>query len=128
MGENVTNQNVNSTFFEGQYKELWRLFIPNELTKRELDFIFQYFNLQPGDKVLDIMCGYGRHAIGLARKGMQVTAVDNLKEYIEEIQKISSDEKLSLDAIQSDVLNYKSSQKFDLAICIGNSLNFFNEQ
>ncbi len=70
------------------------------------------------------MCGYGRHSIGLARKGMQVTAVDNLEEYIEEIQKISSEENLSLNAIQSDVLNYKSFQEFDLAICMGNSLNF----
>jgi cyclopropane fatty-acyl-phospholipid synthase-like methyltransferase len=128
MGQNATNQNVNNTFFQGQYKELWRLYIPEELTRRELDFIVQYFCLKSGDNVLDIMCGYGRHSIGLGRKGMQVVSVDNLKEYIEEIQMISSDENLAVTAIQSDVLNYKASQKFDLAICMGNSLNFFNEQ
>jgi len=122
------NQNVNNSFFEGQYKDLWRLYIPEELTRRELDFILQYFNLQPGNKILDIMCGYGRHSLGLARKGMKVTSVDNLKNYVEEIQKIASDENLSLNAIQSDVLNYKSSEQFDLAICMGNSLNFFKEE
>ena len=122
------NQNVNKSFFEGQYKDLWRLYIPEELTRRELDFILQYFNLQPGNKILDIMCGYGRHSLGLARKGMKVTSVDNLKNYVEEIQKIASDENLSLNAIQSDVLNYKSSEQFDLTICMGNSLNFFKEE
>jgi 2-polyprenyl-3-methyl-5-hydroxy-6-metoxy-1,4-benzoquinol methylase len=127
MGENTTSQNVNSIFFDGQYKELWRLFIPDELTKRELDFILQYFNLQPGDKVLDIMCGYGRHAIGLARKGVHVTAVDNLRDYIEDIQKTAGLENLPLNYIQSDILKYNSPEKFDLAICMGNSLNFFNE-
>jgi len=127
MGENATNQNVNNTFFEGQYKELWRSFIPDELTKRELDFILQYFNLEPGYKVLDIMCGYGRHAIGLARKGIHVTAVDNLKDYIEDIKKIVVLENLPLNYINSDILRYDSTEKFDLAICMGNSLNFFNE-
>ena len=121
------NANVNNTFFEGQYKELWRLYIPEELTKRELDFIIPYFNLQPGSKVLDIMCGYGRHSIGLARKGMNVTAVDNLSDYIREIKKIAADENLSLKAIQSEILLYQPVGKFDLALCMGNSLNFFNE-
>jgi cyclopropane fatty-acyl-phospholipid synthase-like methyltransferase len=120
--------NVNSSFFEGQYKDLWRLFIPEELTRRELDFIVQYFNLQTGTRVLDIMCGYGRHSIGLARKGMNVTAVDNLLDYVEEIQKIGLAEKLSLEPIQSDILGFRSSGKFDLAICMGNSLNFFKEE
>jgi cyclopropane fatty-acyl-phospholipid synthase-like methyltransferase len=121
------NPNVNSTFFEGQYKDLWRLFIPEELTRRELDFILSYFNLQPGSKVLDMMCGYGRHAIGLARKGMNVTATDNLKEYVEEIKGIAKSENLPLQAVQSDILSFQSSEKFDLALCMGNSLNFFNE-
>ena len=86
MPASLENQNVNNSFFDGQYKEIWRAFIPEELTRRELDFIVQYFNLNPEHKVLDIMCGYGRHAIGLARRGINVAAVDNLREYIEEIQ------------------------------------------
>lgn len=127
MPSTTDNQNVNSRFFEGQYKEAWRKFIPEELTRRELDFIIQYFNLQPADAVLDIMCGYGRHSIGLARKGVRVTAVDNLKDYVDEIQQVALSENLSLQAIRSDVLNYTGSEKFDLSICMGNSLNFFNE-
>ncbi|MCW3117208.1 MAG: hypothetical protein JWM28_1290 [Chitinophagaceae bacterium] len=119
--------NINSLFFDGHYKELWRSFVPEELTKRELDFMVQYFNLQPGNKVLDLMCGYGRHAIGLARKGMQVTAVDNLPDYITEIEKIVAAENLPLQHIQFDILDYRAVEKFDLALCMGNSINFFNE-
>ena len=124
----LENQNVNNNFFDGQYKEIWRAFIPEELTRRELDFIVQYFNLNPQHNVLDIMCGYGRHAIGLARKGVSITAVDNLREYIEEIQQVALSENLPLQATRSDVLKYTSSEKFDLAICMGNSLNFFKEE
>ena len=54
--------NINNTYFDGYYKEIWKAIIPDELTVKEVDFILPYFNLQPGSKVLDLMCGYGRHA------------------------------------------------------------------
>jgi len=121
-------ENINNLFFEGHYKEIWRDLIPEELTVREIDFIIQHFDLKPGNRVLDMMCGYGRHAISLARKGIHVTAVDNLNDYILEIKKKSEEENLPIICIESDVINFKPIDVYDLAICMGNSLNFFDEQ
>lgn len=119
------SENINNSYFDGHYKDIWRAIIPAELTAKEVDFMLQYFQLQPGSKVLDIMCGYGRHAIGLAEKGVSVTAVDNLGEYISEIQDKAAQNKLDIKAFKADVINFKSGEQFDLAICMGNSLNFF---
>lgn len=118
--------NINDTFFDGEYKEIWRSIIPEELTVKEVDFMLSYFNLQPGSKVLDLMCGYGRHAIALARKGMLVTAVDNLGDYTNEIYEIAEKEQLTLKVVKADVTAYKNNDKADLVICMGNSINFFN--
>jgi len=120
--------NVNDSYFDGYYKEIWRNIIPDELTNKEVDFIFSYFNLQQESSVLDIMCGYGRHAIALAKKGIKGTAVDNLPDYINEIKKIAEKENLPLQAFQADIANYKTESLFDLVICMGNSLNFFTPQ
>ncbi|MDP4260923.1 MAG: class I SAM-dependent methyltransferase [Bacteroidota bacterium] len=120
--------NINDNYFDGHYKNIWRSVIPAELTPKETDFMMQYFHLQPGNAVLDIMCGYGRHAIALARKGIAVTATDNLGDYIEEIKKTAKEEKLPLTAIKSDIIQYKIDSSYDLAICMGNSLNFFNAE
>lgn len=117
--------NINDTFFDGHYKEIWRSLIPEELTVKEVDFMLPYFNLQAGSKVLDLMCGYGRHAIALARKGIAVTAVDNLGDYTNEIAEIAEKEQLPLKVVKEDVIRYKTDDDFDLAICMGNSLNFF---
>lgn len=118
--------NINDTYFDGYYKDLWRIIIPEELTVKEVDFILPFFNLQPGNKILDLMCGYGRHAIALAKKGMTVTAVDNLHDYINEIRQVADKESLDLIAILADVATYEPTDKFDLTICMGNSLNFYN--
>ncbi len=118
--------NINDIYFDGYYKDIWRSIIPAELTPKEVDFMVQYFNLEPGNNVLDIMCGYGRHAIALAKKGLNVTAVDNLDEYTTEIEGIAKKEELSLNVIKADILEYKIEKKYDLALCMGNSLNFFN--
>lgn len=118
--------NINDTYFDGYYKDIWRSLIPAELTVKETDFMLHYFNLQPGNKVLDIMCGYGRHAIALAKEGIAVTAVDNLADYITEINKIAKSEGLPVKGIKADILQYKIDDSYDLALCMGNSLNFFN--
>lgn len=118
--------NINDIFFDGHYKEIWKTLIPDELTVKEVDFMVPHFNLQPGSKVLDLMCGYGRHAIALAKKGIAVTAVDNLGDYINEIIATAAEDSLPLTASQHDVISYVIDDQFDLAICMGNSLNFFN--
>lgn len=124
----MPNTNINDTFFDGYYKEIWRAIIPEELTKKEVDFMLPYFNLQTGSKVLDLMCGYGRHTIALAKKGIHVTAVDNLADYVDEIKKVIEEEKLPINAIKNDVITFTNNEVFDLAICMGNSLIFFNPE
>jgi SAM-dependent methyltransferase len=118
--------NINDTYFDGHYKNIWRSIIPAELTVKEVDFMLSYFNLNKESNILDLMCGYGRHAIALAKKGIAVTAVDNLDDYIAEITKAAEKESLPVKTIKADVIQYKANDKFDLALCMGNSLNFFN--
>lgn len=120
--------NINDTYFDGFYKDIWRTIIPAELTVKEVDFMLPYFKLNQGSKVLDLMCGYGRHALALAQKGIAVTAVDNLAAYINEVEQKATKEALPVKAIRADVVNFKTAEEFDLAICMGNSLNFFNRE
>src|SRR5690242_14253910 len=102
-----SSPNINNSFFEGSYKHAWKGIIPPGLTEAEVDFIQEMGALQNGGKVLDIMCGYGRHALELARRGKKPTAIDNLQAYIDEIILKSTEEGLSIDATQTDVLYAK---------------------
>ena len=65
-----------STFFDEDYSRLWDALTPPERTGAEVDAIWKLLDLQPGMKVLDAPCGYGRIARRLAERGARVTGVD----------------------------------------------------
>ena len=121
-------ENINNNFFKGYYKDIWKQIFPEKTTSAEVDFIIEYSGLSKESHVLDIMCGYGRHALELARRGFSVTAVDNLPEYIDEINTTSTSQGLILETICTDVLNMQINKHYDVVICMGNSLQFFNEE
>jgi len=118
--------NINNTFFAGSYKEAWRSLIPAGLTEAETDFLQEMGALKPESRVLDLMCGYGRHAIELGKRGVNVMAVDNLPEYIEEIQSIALEQSLPVNAAVADVLRFNPEDIYDAIICMGNSFAFFD--
>lgn len=120
--------NINNTFFEGIYQQAWRYMMPPGLTLAEADFIWEVASLQPGQRVLDLMCGYGRHTFELAHRGAHVTAVDNLASYIEEIQEKAAATPLPVKAICADIVDLKLDDTFDAAICMGNSFAFFDQE
>jgi SAM-dependent methyltransferase len=45
-------------------------------TRGEVDFLIRRLRLPRGARILDVPCGYGRHAAALARRGYAVTGVD----------------------------------------------------
>jgi SAM-dependent methyltransferase len=45
-------------------------------TGLEVSGVVRLGGLQPGDRVVDCPCGYGRHSIELARRGYDVTGID----------------------------------------------------
>jgi SAM-dependent methyltransferase len=128
MSEPVSQENINDNFFSGLYKEIWRKLIPPGLSEAEVDFIVGAGCLEPSNHVLDFMCGYGRHALELARRGYHVTAIDNSPEYIDEVKTRSSEEHLPVYTSCSSAVQMKLDGSFDMAICMGNSFAFFPEE
>jgi SAM-dependent methyltransferase len=120
--------NINNTFFKGVYKDVWRELIPAGLTEAEAEFIIDEAGLQADYSVADIFCGYGRHTLSLARKGVRVTAIDNSPEYIKEIQSISKEENLPVQPNSTDIISASLGEGHQAVICMGNSFSFFNRQ
>ena len=120
--------NINDTFFEGVYKEVWRKLIPAGLSEAECDFIEDVAGLGKDDKVLDLMCGYGRHTLELAKRGYAITAIDNSESYISEITSTATEQDLPVKAFAIGALEADLNDQYKAILCMGNSFAFFNRE
>lgn len=86
------------------YKKGWTMDIQNmswvEDTKNEVDFLIDQLKLQGNEKILDLVCGYGRHSLELARRGYDVTGIDITSEYIEYAAEQAEKEGLKAKSVQ----------------------------
>ena len=117
-------------FFHGLPQDAWKAAQTEEQTHFDLELLVETLDFGPGDRLLDVFCGYGRHAIPLARMGARVTGVDISAEYIHELESTVDDEKLPIVAIADDFLAMPEAEigteaSFDAAYCLGNSFSFF---
>lgn len=69
--------------FTEDYEYFMQAQIPPERTQAELELIVRIAELTPGSRVLDIGCGTGRIANGLARQGCRVTGIDTNQWYVD---------------------------------------------
>jgi SAM-dependent methyltransferase len=66
-------------FFEPLAEHLGDAYLRYSFTKgteQEVGFLVEALALRAGDRVLDVGCGPGRHALALGRRGIQVVGVD----------------------------------------------------
>jgi SAM-dependent methyltransferase len=63
-------------FFDKDYPLLYGAALTPERTEREVRGVVELLSLREGQRVLDLCCGDGRHAVALERRGLRVTGVD----------------------------------------------------
>src|SRR6266446_9567211 len=66
------------TLFNSLYLETDGDVVENDRnTEQEIDLLIRSVGLEPNDRILDLCCGQGRHALELARRGFKcVTGID----------------------------------------------------
>jgi 2-polyprenyl-3-methyl-5-hydroxy-6-metoxy-1,4-benzoquinol methylase len=93
--------------------------------ERLVELISNNLNPKTNPSVLDMACGAGRHAITFAKSGFKVTAVDISQLLISEAKKSANEAGVKLDFILSDILEYETDKKFDLAVNLFTSIGYF---
>jgi len=91
-------------------------------TVAEVDYIIATCGLSPGQSVLDVGCGIGRHANEFARRGFEVTGVDYSPELILRAKSLSESE-TTFEV--GDFRSMKLDRKFDAVICLYDVIGSF---
>jgi SAM-dependent methyltransferase len=84
-------------------------------TLQEVDHVVAALGLRPGERVLDVGCGTGRHAHELARRGIEIHGIDISQRFID----IASAGALPLATFErGDARTMTFAAEFDAVICL----------
>jgi SAM-dependent methyltransferase len=102
-------------------------FMSADQTLREVEFIEGSLGLRPGARVLDIGCGYGRHAIELVQRGLDVTGLDLSLPLLIRAADEAQKRAMSVNFVHADMREMAFEQQFDGAYSMLTSFGYFDE-
>src|SRR5882724_2143837 len=113
------------TFFTAPFNEFWAAVFPEPVTEREVSCIDRHLNVGKGAHVLDAPCGSGRHSVELARRDYRVTGIDISDDAVVRAQNAARAAGVRVDFTCVDMQHLRTDDRFDGAICMGNSFGYF---
>ncbi|MCG3131408.1 MAG: Ubiquinone biosynthesis O-methyltransferase [Phycisphaerae bacterium] len=91
----------------------------------EVADVIKLLSLPAGADVLDLGCGVGRHALEFARRGFRVTGVDRLSPWLDIARDSARQERLSVEWVHADMLEFQRPAAFDAAVSLLTSFGYF---
>ena len=107
-----------SHWFEPIAEHLGSAYLRYSFTKgttQEVDFVADALALKPGDRVLDVGCGPGRHSHELARRGILVHGIDISQRFID-LAAHDAPSGARFERLDARSLPFRD--EFDAAICL----------
>ena len=103
-------------------------FLTPQATQMEAQFVMDALAIAAGSQVLDVGCGYGRHAMELAARGYHVVGLDSslplLLRGADEAQRRG----LTINFVHGDMRDMAFDAQFDGAYCLFSTFGYFDDE
>jgi SAM-dependent methyltransferase len=103
-------------------------FLTPQATQAEAQFVIDVLSIQPGAQLLDLGCGYGRHAMELAARGFHLVGLDLslplLLRGADEAQRRG----LSINFVHADMRELDFDAQFDGVYCLFSTFGYFDDE
>ncbi|MGO9290302.1 MAG: methyltransferase domain-containing protein [Polyangia bacterium] len=103
-------------------------FMTAQQTLRETAFMKEALSPPVAGEVLDIACGYGRHAIEFGQRGFRVTGLDLSLPLLIRAADEAQRRALSVNFVHADMREMTYYGQFDAAYCVLTSFGYFDEE
>jgi SAM-dependent methyltransferase len=87
-------------------------------TEQEVGHLVDALGLEPGQRVLDVGCGPGRHSLAIARRGIDVVGVDLSPDFVALAREAADSEGVRARFDVQDVRHLAFDGEFDAVICL----------
>jgi SAM-dependent methyltransferase len=103
-------------------------FLTPQATQAEADFVIQTMSLPAGSQVLDVGCGYGRHAMELAARGFHVVGLDLSTPLLVRGGEEAQRRGLTINFVRGDMRELDFENQFDGAYCVFSTFGYFDDE
>jgi SAM-dependent methyltransferase len=117
----VTKPHPRNAYFEPIGDLLGSNYLRYSFTKgtdQEVGFLLETLGLHSGARVLDVGCGAGRHALGLASAGLEVTGIDVSARFLEIARTEAKNRDLKIAFFRMDAREMPFEDEFDAVVSI----------
>jgi SAM-dependent methyltransferase len=112
--------------FDDDYLRTLPFLTPRQ-TEREAQFIAESLQIPSGGALLDLACGYGRHAMELAAKSYRVTGLDLSLPLLIRAADAARRVGVNVNFIHGDMREMTFENEFDGAYCMFTSFGYFDD-
>lgn len=131
VGQPRATQRLGKPWFEEIFDEDYLRTLPfltPHATQREAAFISEALGVRPGMQLLDVGCGYGRHAMELAARGYQIVALDLSLSLLLRGADEAQRRGLSINFVHGDMRDLAFAAQFDGAYCVFSTFGYFDDE
>lgn len=112
-------------YFDETFIRIYRDFLTLERTAHEVAGLLQMVPLDPGARILDLACGWGRHSVALAQEGFRVTGLDQSATLLDRARRRAEKSGVEVEWVRGDMRELPWTEYFDAALSMYSSLGYF---
>lgn len=117
-----------SLFFNEAYFPLYAPFLPPEKATQEVEDLVDLLHLSANSSVLDLGCGYGRHALLLATYGYRVVGLDRSERLLHLAQQEAEAQRVRVHWVHGDMRAIPFENEFDAVLNLFSSFGYFEQE
>lgn len=119
--------NFQETFKSDEYLYFYQNILTQERLNKEIDFLIKHTKLDEPLKILDLACGYGRHANVFAQLGHEVSGIDFTQGFLDLAKEEASKLNLGIEYIHQDMRNLNYDNTFDRIYVLFTAIGYFDD-
>jgi SAM-dependent methyltransferase len=115
------------TLFDESYVAFYEELQDREVAAEDAEFVERALALSAGARMLDLGCGFGRHAVSLALRGYRVTGLDLSRPLLHIARDLAKECGVEVEWVARDMRELRGLDSFDACVSLYTVFGYFDD-